>query len=341
MSHKSADESAARRRIAELQQRHPLPPAWLLKDTLLQQITVGKLELQLVGLMAEHASEVALGAAAESEGFPIDRAWFELLERISVFDARRKSEPLTVRDITGSAVSQRAVSRVFPVDIAPERQRLAVSNGVALRESWQAACDAALCELVERDRVLRAWNGECAPSRLDPGPDSLARALHPHYRVIAYEFGVQNPAPRHRVAGLFLFPTALVAPLVYGFAAAYDAHVACARAEREALQRLAFLWGEPLPAVPPDPTPTPDFHQDYYLYPPHQARLRAWLETPRPTLKKRVAPLYDGAPVSFVDLTPAPLRERLSVAKAISPRARRLRFGLASHSSIASPHPIV
>ena len=31
-------------------------------------------------------------------------------------------------------------------------------------------------------------------------------------------------------------------------------------ARREALQRLAFLWGEPLPATAPEPEPAPDYH---------------------------------------------------------------------------------
>jgi hypothetical protein len=338
MSPTPADEVAARERLAQLQQRYPLPPPWALKEIFVQHVTVGQLALQMVGLIANDAGDSAFGSAANSDGFPIDRAYFELIERISIFDARRQARALTVRDTNGTALSDRTANRLFPVDAQPTEQRLSLSNGVALQRSWRKACEAALSELVERDRVLRSWHGQCPVSRLDPGPDSLARALQPHYRVVAYEFGVENPAPRHRVAGLFLFPQEASAPLVYGFAAAHDAHVASARAEREALQRLAFLWGEPLPETAPGPAPTPDYHQEYYLYPPHHAHLRAWLDADPPARKRRSAALYDGQPVTFIDLTPEPLRGQLAVAKAMSPRARKVRFGSVRDEV---PHPIV
>jgi hypothetical protein len=140
---------------------------------------------------------------------------------------------------------------------------------------------------------------------------------------------------------LFLLPKQPRAPLVYGFGAARDIEAALAGARREALQRLAFLWGEELPSEPPALAPTPDYHQEYYLHPPHHAVLRDWLSGKlRRAGKRAPKPLLDTQPVSFVDLRPAGLRRELAIAKAVSPRACLLRFGAVSKRQLTPPHPI-
>ena len=109
------------------------------------------------------------------------------------------------------------------------------------------------------------------------------------------------------------------------------------------MQRLAFLWGEDLPSEQVEPSPTPDFHQEFYLYPPNHARLTEWLAgqlKSRHALQRRL-PLFDGNPVTYIDLTPAALRGKLAVAKAVSPSARQLRFGVPSYPRNAVPHPVV
>jgi hypothetical protein len=146
-----------------------------------------------------------------------------------------------------------------------------------------------------------------------------------------------------------LFPHTPAHPLVYGFAAATQATHALARAETEALQRLAFLWGEPLPERAPEPAPLPDYHQDYYLYPPNHAHIVRWLEgghdlearEPRSSRRLAGPSIYDGERTQFIDLTPEPLRGKLAVAKAISSHARRLRFGAPHARDEGVPHPIV
>ena len=332
----TAAESSARVLLQELTQRHPLPPGWSLSEIFLQEITVAQLRLCMVGLVASRDAAQSLGSAADSDSYPIERAYYELLERISIQHAQR-AEQLWVRDVHANAIAQRAGRRVFPPDPFPERLRLALSNGVALHAGWQNACAAARRELVERDRVLRSFAGEITPRCLHQTPSALALALAPEYRYAAYALDTASDCQEH-VVSVFLWPSARTNPLVYGFGAAEDTAGAQARAEGEAVQRLAFLWGEALPAQAPEPAPTPDYHQEYYLYPPHHAQLVAWLEGRRPPpTRKRGAPL-DADELTFIDLTPAAVSSSgLYVAKAVSPHARKLRFG----ATRGGPHPIV
>lgn len=343
MSQTTLAQAATRARIAELQLVYPMPPTWQLAETLVQTTTVGAIELHMVGLVATAADAAtsALGSAAEPARAPVERAFFELLERISLVEARAAREStFAVRvELTGQELERRSAARVFPADLSPWR-RLAVSSGTALHTTWPEACRAACAELIERDRMLRSWLGECPARPLAANAvqvRELERRLAPHYQVRAYELGDDEHASQ-RVVLCLLLPQNSVDPLVYGCGCDGSLTAAYVRAEREALQRLAFLWGEPLPTEAPGPSPTPDYHQDYYLYPPHHARLLAWLDGQRQRTRKP-ARYYDGERTVFVDLTPRGLHGVLSVAKAISPHARRLHFG--PTRADAAPHPIV
>jgi len=334
-----ASEPLAQASLQELQQRFPLPPGWTFQEAFMQEATVGSLTLFMVGLVASGGDRNAMGSSTQADGYPVNRAYFELLERISIYEAHQHDRVLAVRDAAGDIVGQRAAARVFPRDVS-ERLRLSLSNGVALHSSWQDACSSALHELIERDRVLRSFAGEFAPARLELPESKLARATAEQFETVAYEIGQRDPAPRHRTALWFMMPQEISLPLTYGFGTAETLEAALARAEREAMQRLAFLWGEELPGAQVEPTPTPDFHQEYYLYPPNHARLTEWLAgaiKPRHPSQRRL-PLFDGEPVTFIDLTPAALQGKLYVAKAVSPSARQLRFGMPAHGI---PHPVV
>jgi hypothetical protein len=349
----SVDETAARRRLKELRASFGLPAPCAMQDVFLQRVQVGSLELWMVGLIATAPENTTVtGAAASESGFPVDRAYFELLERASLLLARASRASLRVRDRAGALIGSRSASAVFPADKQPEFVRASLSNGVALHSTWAQACDAAHAELVERDRVLRSFAGEYAPRALPDVEPTLARALEDLDEVRAYAFGPSRVKLRHVANGLFLFPRALTAPLVYGFGAAANPADALASAKREALQRLAFLWGEELPAAPPNAAPVPDYHQEFYLYPVHHAILREWLAgKPRRRRGKQTKRLqltttkdvFDSLDVAqFVDLTPIELAPKLHVAKAISRRARRLRFGVSRAAGRRGepPHPI-
>lgn len=331
----------AEQHLAELLRSYPLPPHWTLGERFWDSTNIARVTLYCAGLTASAAGETtAFGAAAEPESYPVARAFFELLERISITDARaqRLGPRLTVRDTDGIEKSVQAVSRVFPSDVRPNRVRGSLSNGVALHTSWSEACLAARSELVERDRVLRAFQYARAPTPLE-NEQALEQALQPHYRVRSYEFEAGRASPQHRVSGVFLFPLTEGAPLAYGFGAGTTLEAAVERARREGLQRLAFLWGEPLPSAPPEAAPVPDYHQDFYLYPPHISLLTEWLDA-KAKRAQRTPAMFDGSPVRYIDITPAHLRGKLAVAKAMSPRARQLRFGANPRSKRGAPHPI-
>jgi hypothetical protein len=335
-----ASESLAQASLRELQRRFPLPPAWTLEESFMQDLSIDSLTLFMVGLVAltTHGGEQrALGSSTQADGYPVDRAYFELLERISIYEARGAEQPLDVRDASGALLGQRSAARVFPPDVSP-RLRTSLSNGVALHATWQDACRSALHELIERDRILRSFAGELSPRRLALPPTELTRALAARFDAAAYEIG---PALRHRTAMLFMTPREPSLPMTYGFGTDYTLEGALARAEREAMQRLAFLWDEALPEEPVEPTPTPDYHQEFYLYPPNHAILHAWLAGERTPRHRFELPLFDGEPVTYVDLTPAALRGKLAVAKAISRSTRRLRFGLPTFPRDTLPHPLV
>jgi hypothetical protein len=321
-----------------------MPIACAMQETFLQRVTVGQLELFMVGLVAVTADNTTVtGAAADEYGFPVDRAFFELLERLSIFSARTGGKPLALRDREGRERGTRLPRQVFPSDRKSDVLRTSLSNGVALHASWPLACEAALRELIERDRVLRSFAGEFAPIELAAPDENLARALRSHYEIAAYSFGPKRTRLAHVATGMFLFPRDAAAPLAYGFGAAADVTSALAGAKREALQRLAFLSGEELPVKPPEPAPTPDYHQEYYLYSGHHAILREWLAGGRK--RRRVGPqhdLLDGGALRYVDLTVEGIKGGLFVAKAASRKATVLQFGIepARPRGSAVPHPI-
>jgi hypothetical protein len=332
-----ASEPLAQASLEELQLRFPLPPGWMFQESFMQEASIGSLTLYMVGLVATRGEQSAMGASTQADGYPVNRAYFELLERISIYEANQPERVLEVRDLSGNVLAQRTAARVFPRDLAPHL-RLSLSNGVALHASWGQACASALHELIERDRILRSFAGELAPVRIELPESELARATLGEYETRAYEIGHSHP--KHRTGLWFMMPQRLELPLTYGFGTAETLADALARAEREAMQRLAFLWGEELPSAQVEASPSPDFHQEYYLFPENHARLTEWLAgqvRPRHAIQQRL-PLYDGEPVTFIDLTPAALRGKLAVAKAVSPSARPLRFGVARGRV---PHPVV
>src|SRR3954454_6677150 len=101
------DARAARRRLAALQRKYKLPRGCALSDTLLQQVTLGGLELYMVGLVGSvPGGSGVVGAAADRSGFPVERAFFELIERVSLWVARSADKPLRVRDQAGTLVQR-------------------------------------------------------------------------------------------------------------------------------------------------------------------------------------------------------------------------------------------
>jgi hypothetical protein len=117
--------------------------------------------------------------------------------------------------------------------------------------------------------------------------------------------------------------------MLCGFGARPTRERALAVAASECIQRLGFLWGEEIPIRCPDFSPTPDFHQEFFLWPSARERLHRWLAGEHREVG--LAFIESGSALNrerqFVDMTPPELAPRLFVAKAVPDREISLVFG--------------
>lgn len=297
-----------------------------------------------VGLASRNGEDEATGAAAALDASPLQRASFELLERVALLDAAREGGgQLPLRDKDGRQVGTCPVQRAFPSSPEPATWVYARSNGVALHSDWSMACERAEQELLERDHVLLAWLGESCPRDLllavreTPLRDSTS-----YFDWEAHEFPAPPSAPRGSTIGLFGFPRA-DGPLVFGYARRATPADALEAATREALQSLAFLWGEPLPAAPPAPAPTPTAHLDAYQFPARRGILRRWLDGAHVAYLRGNAERA-AAITEYADLTPPWLKGRVHVVRALSGSTIPLTFGASPTFAHLPPelrvHPI-
>ncbi|HVH41766.1 MAG TPA: YcaO-like family protein [Labilithrix sp.] len=306
-----------------------LPEGWSAPEVVEDVIVADHVAIHRAGLstIAEGGEEVC-GAAAGCGGSALSRAWFELLERVSGLEAIRMAKG-SYRMLTddGDLSGTMAAADIFPESDAPEQWRYARSNGVALHADWNTACRRARWELAERDRVIRSWHGEIRPT---PVPFEGARtplAGAKSFEWLAYSFpedDVSSFSHGVEVVGVFGFPRQDAAPFVLGLAGRGTLGDAFDAAASEALQLLAFLWGEPIPETPPT-DPGPMQHLDTYQVRGAHERVRRWLSgdhvgywTSRPRVASQVA---------YVDLTPSWLPGDLRVAKAVCKEATPLVFG--------------
>lgn len=308
--------------LAGLRQAYPLPAGASAPQLFADTVTIAGREVRRVGLAAAVGGAEVTGSAAALDGSPLARAYFELLERASLLEAEGREHPL--RDARGRVVGRHREDA--PPAATDAAARPARSNGLALHLTWEEACRRAALELTERDRVLSAWYGEL-PVAPAPPPGLLAPLDTHEWRACA----IREEGDAAEVAAVIGFPLHPELPLARGFAAAASPGEALDAAAREAVQNLAFLWDEPVPAAAPVSAPSPMFHLDYYLFPEHHAHLARWLEgahyRPSPRAPR-------AGEVRFVDLTPACLRGKLFVARALREGARALVFG-----EVACPPP--
>ena len=312
--------------LEQLQRRFPLPPGWV-PELWGDVVKIGGLALHAVGIAAQNSrGQTMTGSAVALRRSPVERAYFELLERLSALEAsNNRSGELLMFDGRRRAIGNTTGDQVFPQSPRSE-WRYSVSNGIALHRTWSQATAHAYFELIERDRVLRSWYGQMTPKRIAVGLERLSEQLRGLYELEAYEF---DASPRAAVVGVFAFPQLETAPLAYGFAARTSTGNALERAVGECLQALAFLWEERLPAEPPRPTPTPDFHQEHYLCRRSHARLRAWLGGEHQRFRVSLRPRRARRRARFVDLTP-PWLKGARVAKALPDGELPLVFGRGS-----------
>ena len=327
----------------------PLPEGWTLSECVDDTVDADGLSIRRMGLCATSEHAQAIGSAADVLEDPAPRARFELLERIAIAEAQRPSSErrFRVRSSTGDDLGTARLEDVFPPSDAPDRWAFSRSNGVSLNVGWSQACAGAERELVERDRVMRAWLGETVPVRMGDRAGPLISGAR-SYEWRTYVF----PPPEApaiggnlEVVGVFGFPLVEGRSLVSGYGARADRAEAELAAQKEALQLLAFLWGEPLPDRAPDPLPVPMTHLETYQMRDRHPVLRHWLDEGHVT-HHRPSRADTGADRSlrFADLTPPWLEGHLHVARALCPAATPLIFGLSPLLAHLPPelriHPI-
>src|SRR5699024_10783813 len=110
---------------------------------------------------------------------------------------------------------------------------------------------AAALELIERDRILRSWYGGPSPQATSLPHSIPLGELPRHYRIETYRFPKADS--EIEVGAVFGFPTHPEAPFFCGFGASHSLEEALRHAFREGLQRMAFLWGEPVSGDEPVP----------------------------------------------------------------------------------------
>lgn len=307
-----------------------MPEGWGNVEVFSHTCTIGEVELRLFGLASKHSNgELVTGSAVEMTAFPIARSYFELLERASVSEAKRRpSHSYSVFGENREVRGQWGVQEVFPSSDLPTQWVYSNSNGCAVQETWSAAAKKARYELMERDALLRSWYGEFAPISVEIPPPCqvLYGALQEYYDFEVRLFPSSATQQQGVYAlGVFGFPKGRLNPRVYGSAVAESVEEAITLANKEILQSLGFLWGESIPETLPVHSPTPSFHQEYFLYPESIDRVRAWLHAESAPPKSRTP--SRNFECIYVDLTPPGLQSKICVVKAISENAIPLTFG--------------
>jgi hypothetical protein len=261
------------------------------------------LSIRLAGVAVRHGTETITGSAGSLLDDPFPRAAAELVERLGLLAAIAKGEQqIPFYDERRRELGVLPVALVFPMSPDETCHRWSRSNGVAAGSTWTDAARRARFELIERDRVLRSWFGGGVPKpALDAGM-LVPAALHDYYDVRGYSFdeGTNDTS----VAAVFAFPRDQ-SPLVYGFGARDSLDAALGVAGNELLQRLGFLFDEPLPQDPPSPSPTPGFHQEYYLFGGHHDKLRRWLSGGHASSRRMLDVPADTREPLYVDVSPA------------------------------------
>lgn len=331
-----------------------LPEGWTEPEGIEDVAVVDGVSVHRAGVSVRASDgEEILGAAVDARATPIARAWFELFERVSGLEAlRQERQTLELRDRDDKVIGTSSRAEVFPESGVSERWRYARSNGVALHEDWRSACERALWECAERDRVLRSWYGGIVPVPLRVNFATTPLASAQSYELCAYSFPEERASAFSsgiEVVGVFGFPMRDGIPFVLGMAGRPSVDAAFDAAVLETLQTLGFLWGEPLPNAPPEAaTPSPSLHLDTYQVNGAHRAVRNWLDgghvryAPSSLASRDQSPRSES--VGFVDLTPPWLPSGWRVAKVVCSEATPLVFGDSPFAAHLPPdlrlHPI-
>lgn len=315
-------------------EQYRLPTSWNSFNFHQEGLEVGSLSLQLVGMSLECAGAgVVTGSAVSRESTPMDRAFFELIERACLLECEKRlshsgTELLSHFDYQGRFQGELLASSLFSKaeDIRP--WRFSKSNGVAIHTNLGKAVRNAGWELLERDRVLRFWYSRKTPQPIPDWDKYLPDEIKRLYEIQAYSFSESDDRKKGiAVVGIFGFPKeGGTVPFVTGYGAAETESHALLKALDEVYQRMAFLWDEALPQSLPELNSTPVFHLEYHHCPLAWPHLKKWLSgglSEVPMLLKSP----DWTDLSFTQLPVPPELANLFLIKAHSPTGIPLTFG--------------
>ena len=312
--------------LKRLLEQFPLPKPWTTPELHSDILDLGNCVLITIGLVASTPGYPPVTASAVGiDESPFLRAYFELIERISICLIERSEKQVFLK--TSFNGQEDSISRleVFPQSPNPKLWVFSRSNGVSAQVNYDLACRSSALELIERDVVLRSWQGETSAIQCQRTQKRFPQFLEENYIMNDYFFNSQRTfLGKVFVCGTFGFPIRPELPFLCGFGASLELNSAIERAYRESLQRLGFLWDD----IPPElvrPSPTPEFHLDYYWKTDNHLKIKKWLE--HRVTDERAQNEQNSDDLYFIDITPTCSKAHFSVVKCISNSRLPLYFG--------------
>ena len=334
-----------KKKLDSLVKKYPLE-GWSEVQLYTERMHIGSLEMDSIGLSTLRGGRTVTSSAAGIDSNVVLRAYFELMERTSIVLAEEKGSAMKWPLYDSSHIPCGIIdhSSLFLESKDPASWKYSRSNGAAAHVDFRLACAAGLRELKERDTILRSWYFGPSPTKVPGCVLPLKDLLAEDFETEAYHFG---PLDFGEVVAVVGFPRCPKKnPAFMGFGCGKTFEAALQHASNEAIQRLAFTWGEELTLERPLATPDPEFHLNYYLYPDHLAYLRSWLNEKAPRKTTLSQPVGIASQVKYADLTPSHLLGKAVIVRALSESYMPLTFG-GLHPWVESgevgsdlPHPI-
>jgi hypothetical protein len=158
----------------------------------------------------------------------------------------------------------------FPVlNVEGENTRFSVTNGVAAHPDQKVATASAFNELLERDLILKSWAGHFKVSQIQNVICNQLAFLEASYDI--QFLNIKNSAcvvvclPKHEE------------PLIIASALEVSLDLAVQKAQREVIQKVAFLWEESFAKDAPAVYPSPQFHLDWSTAKASRAIIEEWI----------------------------------------------------------------
>lgn len=327
-----------KQKLKKLLVQYPLSDEWSRPEIYSEEFKFNELTLNLVGLSTFNKNDTLVTSSATAiRSFPIERAFFELIERTSIIEAENKKNSIFQSyKKNGQMVASKTHKEVFLSESNPEVSQYSKSNGVAVQLTQEKAIQNSLNELVERDKIIRSWFGENKPLKIIPifnYYEKIKKELNKDYTISSYIF--KSPLTEQttyldkiNVVGTFGFPKDENRPLLLGFGASENLQMAITHSLDECLQRLGFLWDESISPVLPEFSPSALYHQEYFLRKEGIEKIKKWLKGQHAhgQFNKSIFQ-EDNDLVTFIDITPEHLTDKLKVMKAQSGHHVPLIFG--------------